>query len=42
MDLSQGVCDASQKVFHVDQRRFHEFHIGDELSDVTVKVGRST
>ena len=41
MDLSPNMCDASQKVFHVNQRHFHEFRIGDELSDVTVNVEQS-
>ena len=40
--MSQIKPDASQKIFHVDQHLFHEFKVGDELSDVTIKFGRSS
>ena len=40
MEISQNNTDASQKIFHLDQSRFHEFHVGDEFTDVTVKVGK--
>ena len=40
MEINQNNTDASQKIFHLDQSRFHEFHVGDDLTDVTVKVGK--
>ena len=42
MDLSRNITDASQKIFHLDQHRSHEFEVGDEFSDVTVIVGTSS
>ena len=39
MDLSRNISDASHKIFHLDKHRSHEFKVGDEFSDVTVKTG---
>ena len=39
MDITQSVGDVSQKIFHVDQPQLNQFQIGDENSDVTVRLG---
>ena len=38
MDLIRNITDVSQKIFHLDQHRSHEDKVGDEFTDVTVKV----